>query len=108
MVLLTLAKRTFRNACSACGCGVSNSHSETAFFASNLRSANPFATSISAMACAAFSALMAVMPHFARRFRIDPEIIEVNASFRGGARRLDHLAYSYVNDPYRGLHATLV
>jgi len=31
------------------------------------------------------------MPMFARRCQIEPEIIEVNASFRAGARRLDIL-----------------
>src|SRR6266481_3649575 len=63
-MLLTLAKRTFRKACSACGCGVSNSHSETAFFASHA--------------------------HFARRLQIDPEIVEVNASFGIDDKFLDH------------------
>jgi hypothetical protein len=42
--------------------------------------------------------------HFVRRLLI----VEVNASFRVGARRLDHLAYCYANDAYRGLNATLV
>jgi hypothetical protein len=46
--------------------------------------------------------------HFARRFRIAPWIVEVNASFQVDAKRLDRLAYSYANDPYRGINATLV
>jgi hypothetical protein len=42
--------------------------------------------------------------HFVRRLLI----VEVNASFRVGAKGLDYLAYCYVNDAYRGLNATLV
>ena len=80
-MLLTLAKRTFRNACYACGCRVGDSHSETAFFASNDRSANAFAISSSAMACVAFSTSMAVMLISRTGFRINFWIIEVNASF---------------------------
>ena len=97
----------FSKACRAYGCRVSDSHSETAFFTSNWHGANPVAISSSAMACAALSRLMVVMP-ISRRFQIDPWIVEVNASFQVDAERLDHLAYSYANDPYRSINATLV
>ena len=33
---------------------------------------------------------------------------KVNAGFGIDAKRLDRLAYSYANDPYRGINATLV
>jgi hypothetical protein len=51
----------------------------------------PVTISSSAMACAALSSLMVVMP-ISRRFQIDPWIVEVNASFQVDAKRLDHLA----------------